>query len=105
MARVTYARQAEQLAGEINKRLIQQGAKTFCLLRSDEQGPWIGRPAGSRSAWISSSVHAKRFWLSFTRQTDGTLEHTTSVFADNPKDAAKYLKGFLDATCLKGFLD
>jgi len=27
------------------------------------------------------------------------------VFADNPKDAAKYLKGFLDATCLKGYLD
>ena len=87
MARVTYARQAEQLAGEINKRLIQQGAKTFCLLRSDEH---YGR---------------QRYWLSFTRQIDGTLEHTTSVFADNPKDAAKYLKGFLDATCLKGFLD
>jgi len=95
MARVTYARQAEQLAGEINKRLIQQGAKTFCLLRSDEQGPWIG----------NTTVNAKRFWLSFTRQTDGTLEHTTSVFADNAKDAAKYLKGFLDATCLKGYLD
>jgi len=90
MAKVTYARQAEQLANEINKRLIQQGAKTFCLLRYDQQGPRIG---------------AERFWLSFTRQTDGTLEHTTSVFADNPKDAAKYLKGFLDATCLKGFLD
>ena len=95
MARVTYARQAEQLAGEINKRLIQQDAKTFCLLRWDAEGPWIG----------STTIHAKRFWLSFTRQTDGTLEHTTSVFADNPKDAAKYLKGFLDATCLKGYLD
>jgi hypothetical protein len=95
MARVTYARQAEQLAGEINKRLIQQGAKTFCLLRSDEQGPWIG----------STTVNAKRFWLSFTRQTDGTLEHTTSVFASTPKEACKYLKGFLDATCLKGYLD
>jgi hypothetical protein len=99
MARVTYARQAEQLAGEINKRLIQQGAKTFCLLRSDEQGPWIERSAEQRGR----SGHARRYWLSFTRQTDGTLEHTTSVFADNPKDAAKYLKGFLDATC--GFLD
>lgn len=91
--RVTYARQAEQLAGEINKRLIQQGAKTFCLLRSDEQGPWIG----------DYGDHAKRYWLSFTRQTDGTLEHTTSVFADNPKDACLYLKGYLDATC--GYLD
>ena len=87
MARVTYAHEAERLAREIDKRLIQRGAKTFCLLRSDEH------------------YGVKRYWLSFTRQTDGTLEHTTSVFADNAKDAAKYLKGFLDATCLKGYLD
>lgn len=87
MARVTYAHEAERLASEINKRLIQQGAKTFCLLRSDEH------------------YDRQRYWLSFTRMTDGTLEHTTSVFAANPKEACKYLKGFLDATCLKGYLD
>ena len=87
MVRATYAREAERLTREIDKRLIRQGAKTFCLLRSDEH---YGR---------------QRFWLSFTRQTDGTLEHTTSVFASTPKEACLYLKGFLDATCLKGYLD
>lgn len=80
---ITYARNAEALAHQLNKKLLAEGASTFCLLRNE--------------AGDTSKAKGGDWWLAFTDQRTGDMLHTTSVIGKSAKEACIYLKGYLDA--------
>ena len=82
--RVTYSRQALNLTAEISRRSRENGAEYFVNLRTSNGGAEVLRPADA-------------YWIEYTRMTDGSQIHCSSVFADNPRDAVTWLNGHLQA--------